>query len=118
MDGFLLLGESIPQIRNLFDIRLLLRASFADAKRRREARDGYATIEGWWQDPPEYVDKVVWPGYVEEHAFLFKQKDADGEIDQAMIEKLGIDVAPLGSLEEALRWTVGTVKSRIVALVK
>jgi hypothetical protein len=32
-----------------------------EGEARREARTGYTTIEGWWADPPGYVDKIVWP---------------------------------------------------------
>ncbi|CAG8480897.1 7679_t:CDS:2 [Diversispora eburnea] len=33
-------------------------------KKRREERKGYVTREGYWIDPPNYFDDVVWPEYV------------------------------------------------------
>ncbi|KAF7558490.1 hypothetical protein G7046_g5660 [Stylonectria norvegica] len=72
LDGFLLYSPSMAALQQNLDIKLFLRASYARAKARREARDGYVTIEGFWADPPGYVDKIVWPNYVEEHAWMFK----------------------------------------------
>ena len=94
VDGFLLFSEEMKEVRDLFDLRLLLRANYEMVKTRREARNGYATLEGFWQDPPGYVDEIVWPGYVRDHRFLFVDGNVEGEPDQPMITKLGIDVAP------------------------
>ncbi|KAL8729347.1 MAG: hypothetical protein Q9181_005034, partial [Wetmoreana brouardii] len=53
LDGFLLFTPSTPMsFRSLIDLKILLRAPYAEAKRRREARSGYQTMEGWWEDPP------------------------------------------------------------------
>ncbi|KAJ2787423.1 ribosylnicotinamide kinase [Coemansia interrupta] len=30
---------------------------------RREAREGYATKDGVWTDPPGYFDSIVWPNF-------------------------------------------------------
>ena len=113
VDGFLLLGKSIPQVRELFDVRVLLRAGFAEAKMRREARSGYVTLEGWWEDPPGYVEKVVWPGFVEEHAFLFTGGDVEGDVDEKAVRTLGIEVAPKGGLEGMLSWVVDIVRQGV-----
>ena len=112
VDGFLLLGTSVPTLRASFDIRLLLRATYAKAKARRERRSGYVTLEGFWEDPPGYVDNVVWPGYVEEHAFLFTGGDVEGEVDEGVARGLGVDVCPgkgEWGVEDCLGWVVGRV---------
>src|ERR1700761_5048331 len=52
IDGFLLYADGMKAIRELFDVKILLRTDFATAKSRRGARQGYVTIEGFWEDPP------------------------------------------------------------------
>jgi nicotinamide/nicotinate riboside kinase len=47
-----LFSEDMKDIRSLFDTKLFLRTSYETAKKRREARSGYVTIEGFWEDPP------------------------------------------------------------------
>jgi|SRR5579871_1220698 len=107
VDGFLLFSEEMKEVRDLFDLRLLLRADYEMVKRRREARSGYATLEGFWEDPPGYVDEIVWPSYVRDHRFLFLDGNVEGEPDKSTIVKLGIDVAPkeVGyDMTKALEW--------------
>ena len=109
VDGFLLLGPSVHFIRALFDVKILLRCRHEDSKRRREARIGYATLEGWWQDPPGYFDDIVWPNYVKEHSFLFEGGDVQATVRHDVADREGIEVMPaMGqpSLDETLRWVV------------
>ncbi|KAL8654570.1 MAG: hypothetical protein Q9226_003386 [Calogaya cf. arnoldii] len=116
LDGFLLFTPSIPvAFRSLLDLKILLRAPHADAKRRRESRSGYVTMEGWWEDPPGYFDKVVWPNYVEENKGFFVGGDVEGRIDDKICEKEGVKVwvGETDGLARTLRWVVGEVK-RIV----
>lgn len=116
VDGFLLFGQSVSNVRECFDTKIMLRASYEKAKKRREARSGYATIEGFWEDPPGYVDKVVWPSYVEEHAFIFEGGDVDGEVDETVAKELGIDVCPgkgEWDVEHTLQWLVSRVKTAL-----
>lgn len=96
VDGFLLYSQDLHTIRELFDIKILLKADYQTVKRRREARKGYVTLEGFWEDPEGYVDLVVWPNYVKDHAFLFKGGDVEGRVDGRVAEELGIEVAPDG----------------------
>jgi len=112
LDGFLLFGESMKEVRECVDIRMMLRAKFAKAKERRENRSGYVTLEGFWEDPPGYVEKVVWPGYVEEHAFMFERGDVDGKVDRGVVERLGVQVCPgegEWDMVKVLEWAVETV---------
>ena len=116
LDGFLLFGESVREVREEIDIKILLRAKYAKAKERRERRSGYVTLEGFWEDPPGYVEKVVWPNYVEEHAFLFEGGDVEGKVDWGVVRELGVSVCPgegEWSMEDVLVWAVAAVKEAL-----
>ena len=109
MDGFLLFGENVREVREAINVKILLRAKFAEAKERREKRTGYVTLEGFWEDPPGYVEKVVWPAYVEEHGFLFLEGNVDGAVDSEVVDRLGIHVCPGEGdweMEKVLEWAV------------
>ncbi|KAH9898806.1 P-loop containing nucleoside triphosphate hydrolase protein [Xylariomycetidae sp. FL2044] len=92
LDGFLLYSPTdLAPILPLLDVRLFLLVSRAKATRRREARDGYVTLEGFWKDPPGYVDRVVWPNYVEAHRWLFEGGDVErGVLDGEVLRENGI----------------------------
>ncbi|KAK3215283.1 hypothetical protein GRF29_19g2737740 [Pseudopithomyces chartarum] len=116
VDGFLLFSEEMKEIRSLFDLKMFLRTSYATAKSRREARSGYVTLEGFWEDPPGYVDKVVWPNYVHDHSFLFKDGDVEGELDEKVCREVGIEGMPREAEEDmgkCLEWAVGVVEMAI-----
>jgi len=100
IDGFLLFSEDMKQVRNLFDVRLLLRLDYDTVKRRREARMGYVTLEGFWEDPKGYVDLIVWPNYVKDHAFLFREQDVNGDLDLEMCKQLSIEGMPKEAVED------------------
>lgn len=95
-------------IHSSLDVKIFLRASYAAAKARREARDGYVTLEGFWADPPGYVDKIVWPNYVSEHGWMFENGDVEGTLKRGVLEKEGIHVpegaAVDGDMDEMVRW--------------
>lgn len=113
LDGFLLYGSSVPSVRDMLDVKLFLRTkSFEEAKRRRENREGYVTLDGFWRDPPGYMDKIVWPAYVREHGFLFEEGDVQGRYDRDVLGSLGIKVmgeGQEGDLEKMLGWAVAVV---------
>ncbi|KAI0143020.1 nicotinamide riboside kinase 1 [Xylariaceae sp. FL1272] len=93
IDGFLLYGSEPPLKRiteELIDIKFLLTVSRQKATQRREARDGYVTLEGFWADPPGYVDKIVWPNYAESHAWLFEHGDVEGRLNEEVLKETGI----------------------------
>ncbi|KAF2624202.1 P-loop containing nucleoside triphosphate hydrolase protein [Macroventuria anomochaeta] len=116
VDGFLLFSEEMKDIRELFDVRVFLRTSYEATKKRREARSGYVTLEGFWEDPPGYVDDIVWPNYVKDHKFLFEDGDVDAELDEEVLEKTGIYGMPQeaeGDMEVCLRWAVGVLEDVI-----
>jgi nicotinamide/nicotinate riboside kinase len=116
VDGFLLFSQDMSEIRDLFDVKLFLRTSYQTAKRRREARSGYVTLEGFWKDPPGYVDEVVWPNYVKDHRFLFRNGDVDGELDEKVCKSVGIHGMPRdaeGDMTQCLRWAAGVLEGVI-----
>ncbi len=119
LDGFLLYSDphpdpSIPSaITDRLDVKLFFRSTYARTKTRREARQGYVTLEGFWRDPDGYVDEVVWPSYVREHAWIFEGGDVDaGAVREEVRERCGVEVAPgLGEsgVGELLAWAVGVL---------
>ena len=116
IDGFLLYAEGMKAIRELFDVKILLRTDFATAKSRREARQGYVTIEGFWEDPPNYVDMVVWPNYVKDHAFLFEDENVEGELNKEVSDALGITGVPSDikdNLTACLEWAYEVIEEAL-----
>lgn len=116
IDGFLLYSEGMKQIRELLDVKLFLRTHYKTAKTRREARSGYVTLEGFWEDPPGYVDKIVWPNYVKDHSFLFKNANVEGDYDEEACTALQLNTMPeraQESMTACLHWAFDVVRSRI-----
>lgn len=116
LDGILLHTPAFAALQPFFDIKILLRASFAEAQRRREARGGYVTLEGFWEDPPGYFEEVVWRSYQKGHAGFFRDGDVEGDVLRPEGEGEGgeegkgdmvngIWIQPLGmDLAEGLEW--------------
>lgn len=118
IDGFLMYSEDMREIRDCFDVKLLLRTDFKTGKARREARSGYVTIEGWWEDPAGYWEKVVWPNYVKDHAFMFEDGDVEGEVRQDVVDGLGVKVMPEGAqgdMTALLKWAYAVLTSALEA---
>ncbi|KAL8788112.1 MAG: hypothetical protein Q9213_001870 [Squamulea squamosa] len=116
LDGFLLFTPSVPAtFRSILDLKILLRAPYAEAKRRRESRSGYVTMEGWWEDPPGYFDKVVWPNYVEENKWFFMEGDVEGGINDGVCEKEGVKVwmGRTDGLAEPLGWVFAEMRKMV-----
>ncbi|KAJ8605037.1 hypothetical protein MRB53_041582 [Persea americana] len=108
IDGFLLFSEEMKSVRAQMDLKLFLRA-----RARREARSGYVTIEGFWQDPPGYVDKIVWPNYVKDHSFLFLEGNVEGDIDAAKCKALDLHVMPRSAetdMTELFDWACACIE--------
>lgn len=113
LDGFLLYTPDLESVMKLLDLRVFLLASRAKAIERRAARDGYVTLEGFWKDPPGYVEKVVWPNYVEAHSWLFKTGDVEGDLNAEVLAANKIE-AQIGQgldvpMSESLNWVVDLV---------
>ncbi|KAI1132569.1 nicotinamide riboside kinase 1 [Nemania abortiva] len=97
LDGFLLFGPDPPLRRitdELLDVKFFLTVSRQKATARREARDGYVTLEGFWADPPGYVDKIVWPNYAESHAWLFEDGDVEKRLRADVLKEKDILALP------------------------
>lgn len=115
LDGFLLYSPpKFADVMSLLDIKFFLQVSRSRATQRREARDGYVTLEGFWKDPPGYVDKIVWPNYVEAHRWMFVDGDVEsGRLDWGILKERRILAQEGGGtdfdFEVTLEWIVGEV---------
>jgi nicotinamide/nicotinate riboside kinase len=119
-DGFLLYSHSLAPIQSKIDIKLFLRVSSAKAKARRDARSGYVTLEGFWEDPPGYVDKVVWPNYVKDHEWMFENGDVEGIFKNGVVgngaircQEGGVDV----DIDTTLRWAVELLMEELPKII-
>ncbi|KAI1937582.1 ribosylnicotinamide kinase [Ophidiomyces ophidiicola] len=77
----------------------------------------------FWTDPPGYVDDIVWPRYITDHAWLLLPQDTKPDIDVEKLKQLigegrnaredvGVLVAPgqgEASMEELLHWAVDEI---------
>ncbi|KAL1850700.1 ribosylnicotinamide kinase [Diaporthe australafricana] len=121
LDGFLLYSPpKLTGVTDMIDVRLFLQVSHARAAQRREARDGYVTLEGFWKDPPGYVDRVVWPNYVDAHRWLFVGGNVErGELDRDVLRESRVLAQPGAAggvdldFEETLEWAVGEVMAEL-----
>ncbi|EEY15492.1 conserved hypothetical protein [Verticillium alfalfae VaMs.102] len=121
-DGFLLYCSEMQAAMRLIDVKLFLTVSRARATHRREARDGYVTLEGFWKDPPGYVDAVVWPNYADAHGWLFEGRHVEGALDRRVLRENGI-LAQEGDeldvdMEKTLEWAVDTVMAELERRLK
>ncbi|KAI0381489.1 P-loop containing nucleoside triphosphate hydrolase protein [Hypomontagnella monticulosa] len=112
LDGFLLYSPALEAggIPALLDTKLFLLVSRDRATQRRERRDGYVTLEGFWTDPPGYVEKIVWPNYAESHAGMFVDGDVEGALDEGVLAEKGVR-AQVGmgldvDMETTFNWAV------------
>ncbi|ESA43675.1 hypothetical protein GE21DRAFT_3485 [Neurospora crassa] len=129
IDGFLLYSPPplLPAtLLSQMDIKLFLLVSKAKALQRREARDGYVTLEGFWKDPPGYVEKIVWPEYVRAHEWMFEGGDVEGGKVKAeeVSERLGVLVNQKEGetkmdrdFGETLEWAVESIMRELERLV-
>ncbi|OBA19423.1 P-loop containing nucleoside triphosphate hydrolase protein [Metschnikowia bicuspidata var. bicuspidata NRRL YB-4993] len=81
VDGFMLFHDA--SVSALLDVKILFRAPYTTLKKRRELRQGYNTVEGFWSDPPGYFDKIVWPAYVESHGHLFSERNVESSLAES-----------------------------------
>ncbi|RAL64442.1 hypothetical protein DID88_001918 [Monilinia fructigena] len=120
-DGFLLYSKSLASVQAHIDMKLFLRVSYAKAKGRREARSGYVTLEGFWEDPPGYVDKIVWPNYVEDHKWMFEDGDVEGQLKDDIVKELNLKCQDGGldiDMTTTLKWAVATIMESLPSFVR
>jgi nicotinamide/nicotinate riboside kinase len=119
-DGFLLYSPALQDIQQYMDIKLFLRVSYAKAKARREARSGYVTLEGFWEDPPGYVDKIVWPNYVADHKWMFEDDNVEGSLKPDFLKEWRIETQtgrpPDVDMETTLKWCVEVLMEKLEKL--
>lgn len=134
VDGFLLFPD--PELKSgqerelydilepLLDLKLFLLSTRQQTIDRRTKRTGYVTLEGFWEDPPGYVEDVVWPNYARDHAWLFgshtdsevQQAVDEGHVDKTTASNYGVQVGPgtgNAQLTEILPWAIEQLKSSI-----
>lgn len=150
LDGFLLYPDPNPpesnasaadlkklkrEVTDNLSLKLLVLAPREKTIARRTRRTGYVTLEGFWEDPPGYVEDVVWRNWERDGGWLMKnppsRKDrgsaeaSGGEADvlDPMVDvnedaarAEGIKVAPgrgdVG-LGEMLSWAVGELQDLV-----
>jgi nicotinamide/nicotinate riboside kinase len=120
-DGFLLYSRSMSSVQPQMDIKMFLRVSYAKAKARREARSGYVTLEGFWEDPPGYVDKIVWPNYVEDHKWMFEDENVEGKLKEDALQDWNIKCPGDGldvDMTIVLEWAVDLLMEQLPILAK
>ncbi|KAK9374710.1 P-loop containing nucleoside triphosphate hydrolase protein [Lipomyces chichibuensis] len=112
VDGFLMFNDDV--ITKQLDIKFLLRAPYESLKKRREARSGYATIEGFWVDPPGYFENIVWPGYVKAHKHLFVGEDLEGPLAPYAIQQDIRTASAIDShMKDMLKWALEVVAEKV-----
>jgi nicotinamide/nicotinate riboside kinase len=119
VEGFLLYAEDMKSVWELFDVRLLLASDYEQVKSRREARKGYVTLEGFWEDPPGYVDAIVWPNYIKYHGMLYADGNVSKGFDGSKCKGLGIDTAPdaaSNDMTACFAWAVDRIAGKLKQL--
>lgn len=108
VDGFMLFNRQ--DISNEFDLRLFIRAPYKTLKKRRNARNGYQTLDSFWVDPPYYFDEFVYKSYAENHKHLFIDDDVEGKLTKEASEIIhslkNDDDIPI---EKALSWVIDQI---------
>ncbi|CAO3601310.1 unnamed protein product [Absidia cylindrospora] len=61
---------SDAQVTGLLDHKVFVTAGYETLKQRRQDRQGYHTLEGYWVDPPGYFDAIVWPEFLRAHQHI------------------------------------------------
>lgn len=142
LDGFLLYpdpgsesGSSEKELRDilepLFNLKLFLASTREQTIERRTKRTGYVTLEGFWEDPPGFVQDLVWPNYVKYHAWMFGDQDTgtnarndkqnveavdQGRVNRRVTEDDGIYVGPGDgekTLNDILPWAIDKIKTEV-----
>lgn len=116
-------------LQGLLDVKLFVSGTRELTIERRSKRSGYVTLEGFWADPPGYVEDVVWPNYRWDHAWLFRREgkgeddgrttmqavDA-GRVNRLTAEEAGILVGPGNGdahLREIVPWAIDRLKEAV-----
>ncbi|KAJ9498975.1 ribosylnicotinamide kinase [Exophiala xenobiotica] len=135
-----LAGDETDELVELYDLthellsaKLFLPCTKSQMVERREKRAGYVTLEGFWTDPPGYVEDVVWVNYKRYHGWMYQgdaesesEGEGEGEVfDEQRCRDGGVKVflgpnkeVGKGTMKEGLAWGVGEVKGMVEALLE
>lgn len=114
VDGSLLYHSGT--IRNLLDIKILLRASKKSSRIRQYEKSPENSQNNRKGGNPwetiEYFDHVLWPNYADEHAILFEDRNVEGQPVADTCERVGISVQPNldMNIEEIMHWVVDVIR--------
>lgn len=113
VDGFMLYHNE--EILKLFDVKLFFHAPYEILKARREARQGYNTVAGFWTDPPSYFDNIVWPEFAKSHKHLFLDEDVGKSLNQESLDLGLADIANDGLklLMELIQWAIEETQRQV-----
>ncbi|EPQ61504.1 Bgt-872 [Blumeria graminis f. sp. tritici] len=119
IEGFLLYSYSTSVIWPYLDLKMFLQVSYAAAKARRQTRSGYITHTSIWQDPPHYVDQVVWPNYRHNHEWMFEDCDVEGNVKEGARLISGIRWSGMADMdmESTLTWAVELLMEELPSLL-
>ncbi len=59
---------------------------------------------------------MVWPNYVKDHAFLFKEGNVEGDLDETRLQHLGIRGMPSNAQENmtaCMHWAYGVIEEAL-----
>lgn len=107
VDGFTLLSNST--IYDQLDYRFFVTASYATLKRRREERQGYHTLEGYWVDPPGYFDSIVWPEFLKAHRHIPGPHQIQNGDNDSRCERLVLIDTDVLAIPQVLDTVVGAL---------
>ncbi|KAJ3120962.1 ribosylnicotinamide kinase [Physocladia obscura] len=85
VDGFLMMQDD--RILDELDFVIFLHSNYETLKSRRDSRFAYVTLEGTWQDPPNYFSKIVYPAYTEYNARVLCKLTEDLPVQTISIER-------------------------------
>lgn len=92
VDGFMLYWNE--KVSQQLDCKITITGSYETLKSRREKRQGYHTLEGYWVDPPGYFEKIVWPEYLRLNEHNATVKDVlTINTDESTIDETALKVA-------------------------
>ena len=66
---------------------------------------------GFWEDPPEYFDKIVWRWYVKDHQHLFEKGDVSGPLRENKSLNLQTPAQLDLNMQELLMWAIGVISN-------
>ncbi|KAL8946139.1 MAG: hypothetical protein Q9222_007424 [Ikaeria aurantiellina] len=104
-------------IRDLLDIKILLRASKGTSSVRRSEKlsnpDLTPDHTKTFRHTMDYFNLVDWRSHAKQHAVLFEDGNIEGRPVQSICEGTGIIVQPTldMSIEETLRWSTDVVRN-------